>query len=80
MVIINVNIKSMANNDFANGYVRTNGGVFTEIGDMKDYKPTDEEVIDGEGADLYPGFIDAHCHLGMWSDALCFEGDDRRGR
>lgn len=76
MVIINVNIKSMANNDFANGYVRTNGGIFTEIGDMKDYKPTDEEVIDGRGADLYPGFIDAHCHLGMWSDALCFEGDD----
>lgn len=76
MVIINVNIKSMANNDFANGYVRTNGGIFTEIGDMRDYKPTDEEVIDGKGADLYPGFIDAHCHLGMWSDALCFEGDD----
>lgn len=76
MVIINVNIKSMADNDFENGYVRTNGGVFTEIGDMKDYRPADEEVIDGNGADLYPGFIDAHCHLGMWSDALCFEGED----
>lgn len=76
MVIINVNIKSMAESDFENGYVRVNGGVFTEIGDMKDYRPADEEVIDGKGADLYPGFIDAHCHLGMWSDALCFEGED----
>lgn len=76
MVIINVNIKSMAESDFENGYVRVNGGVFTEIGDMKDYRPADEEVIDGKGADLYPGFIDAHCHLGMWSDSLCFEGED----
>ncbi len=76
MVIINVNIKSMADNDFENGYVRANGGVFTEIGDMRDYSPADEQVIDGNGAWLYPGFIDAHCHLGMWSDALCFEGED----
>lgn len=76
MVVINVNIKSMANNDFENGYVRVNGGVFTEIGDMKDYKSADEQVIDGKGAMLYPGFIDAHCHLGMWSDSLTFEGED----
>lgn len=76
MVIINVNIKSMSDNDFENGYVRINGGVFTEIGSMKDYRDADEEVLDGKGAALYPGFIDAHCHLGMWSDALAFEGDD----
>ncbi len=76
MVVINVKINSMAGKDFDNGFVRINGGKFSEIGDMGDYSPADEEIIDGKGAQMYPGFIDAHCHLGMWDDALCFEGDD----
>ncbi len=25
---------------------------------------------------FFPGFIDAHCHLGMWEDAIGFEGAD----
>ncbi len=33
-------------------------------------------VLDAKGAILLPGFIDAHCHLGMWEDALGFEGAD----
>lgn len=33
-------------------------------------------VVDAKGGLLLPGFIDAHCHLGMWEDALGFEGDD----
>lgn len=33
-------------------------------------------ILDAKGAILMPGFIDAHCHLGMWEDALGFEGDD----
>lgn len=35
-----------------------------------------DEVIDGEGNLLLPGFMDAHCHLGMWEDAIGFEGSD----
>ncbi len=76
MVVINVKIKSMANNDIENGFVRITDGKFSEIGDMKKYVPTDETVIDGSGTTMYPGFIDSHCHLGMWNDALTFEGDD----
>lgn len=34
------------------------------------------EAVDAEGAILMPGFIDAHCHLGMWEDAIGFEGAD----
>lgn len=33
-------------------------------------------VLDAGGRDLYPGFIDAHSHLGMWEDAIGFEGSD----
>lgn len=40
--------------------------------------------IDGEGAKsidlsgkfITPGFIDAHCHIGLFEDSLGFEGDD----
>ena len=77
MVIINVKIVSMSEHDSECGFVRCENGVFTDIGDMTGYSPKNgEEVIDGAGLTLYPGFIDAHCHLGMWNDALCFEGED----
>lgn len=33
-------------------------------------------VLEAGGRDLYPGFIDAHSHLGMWEDAIGFEGSD----
>ena len=35
-----------------------------------------DDVIDGERNLLLPGFMDAHCHLGMWEDAIGFEGSD----
>lgn len=38
--------------------------------------PNDEEKYDLSGLTVYPGFIDAHCHLGMWEEGLSFEGDD----
>ena len=76
MVITNVKIKTMSDKDYENGYVRFDNGVFTEIGDMADYVYTIDEVIDGKGLTMYPGFIDAHCHIGMWDDGLTFEGED----
>ena len=33
-------------------------------------------VIDLNGRALLPGFVDAHCHLGMFGNALGFEADD----
>ncbi len=76
MVITNVKIKSMSSKDYENGYVRFENGVFTEIGDMEDYVHHLDDIMDGEGMTLYPGFIDAHCHIGMWDDGLTFEGED----
>ncbi len=34
------------------------------------------EVIDVEGKNIFPGFIDAHTHLGLWEDGIGFEGAD----
>lgn len=42
--------------------------------------PVDEadgaEVIEASGYDLYPGFVDAHCHLGLDGYAVGFPGQD----
>lgn len=77
MIIKNIKIKTMSGKDYENGYVRFNDKI-TYIGDMDDLSPMIEEEIDGNGKTLYPGFVDAHCHLGMWSDCLSMqlEGDD----
>ena len=36
----------------------------------------DVEIIDANGLNVFPGFIDAHTHLGLWEDGLGFEGAD----
>ena len=38
--------------------------------------PEGYTVIDADGATLVPGFIDAHCHVGLWEEGIKFEGDD----
>jgi imidazolonepropionase-like amidohydrolase len=58
------------------GYLRIADGKIAALGKMSEYTPSGEEVIDCSGKTIYPGFIDAHCHIGMWEDGLTFEGDD----
>lgn len=58
-----------------------NGSIFIKDGKIaavgKDLEvPADAEVIDAAGRMITPGFIDAHCHLGMFEDSIGFEGSD----
>ncbi|MFD3158363.1 amidohydrolase [Haloimpatiens sp. FM7330] len=39
-------------------------------------KPENCEIIDAKGGYVTPGFIDAHCHLGMVEEGMGFEGRD----
>ena len=77
-VIENVNIHTMDDNDTVidSGYVKVEDGIIAELGSMSSTHDGADRVIDGEGAELYPGFVDAHTHLGMFEDSLTFEGDD----
>ncbi|MCI5920289.1 MAG: amidohydrolase [Roseburia sp.] len=36
----------------------------------------DAEIFDAEGCEVYPGFVDAHCHLGLQGTAVGYEGED----
>lgn len=38
--------------------------------------PLDAEIIDAKGMYIYPGFIDAHTHMGLWEDGMGVEGAD----
>lgn len=57
------------------GFLSESDGVITAVGCMDDFC-ADGECVDLEGRSVYPGFIDAHTHLGMWENGLGFEGDD----
>lgn len=77
MVIYNAFIRTMADRVIEKGFIRVENGKIAEIGDMSALLDVPaENDINADGLTLYPGFIDAHCHLGMWGDGLGFEGED----
>ncbi len=77
MIIINARIYTMeSESPVENGFIRFHH-IIEEIGEMKDFSNThQDEVMDAQGKYVFPGFIDAHTHLGMFEDSLGFEGDD----
>ncbi|MFI3254060.1 MAG: amidohydrolase [Eubacteriales bacterium] len=59
------------------GFVLMEEGKIKAIGEMKDCPQNDiGEKMDVQGGHIFPGFVDAHCHLGVFGDALGFEADD----
>lgn len=72
-------IKNGTINTITNGIVQEDilieNGKIVEIG-KNIVAPLDAEIIDAEGKYVYPGFIDAHTHLGLWEDGMGFEGAD----
>lgn len=72
-------IKNGTINTITNGVIV--GDVLIEDGKIKEIGedlvvPLDAKVIDAEGKQVFPGFIDAHTHLGLWEDGMGYEGAD----
>lgn len=75
MYIYNVKINTMENLIIENGYVEIGDGKIIKVSKGNPPKTTEND-IDGHGKTLYPGFIDAHTHLGIIGDGVGFESDD----
>ena len=77
MLIINGTVHTMDGPIIENGFVAVSGNKIARVGPMEDCpRDWEGETFDAQGGHICPGFIDAHCHLGMFGDALGFESDD----
>lgn len=74
LLIKNGKIMTMAGETIENGSILIENGKIKDIGQIG--APDGVEVIDAKGNYVLPGFVEAHCHLGMWETAIGFEGDD----
>lgn len=77
MLIVNGTVHTMEGLTIPNGYVAVSGGEIAGTGPMEACPEHWEgERVDAREGHILPGFVDAHSHLGMFGDALGFEGDD----
>lgn len=74
LLIRNGRIKSMKGPEFV-GSILIEGSTIAAIG--KDLEaPIGAQIIEAEGKYVLPGFIDAHCHVGIGEEIYQHEGDD----
>lgn len=76
MLIFNANIHPMEQNEIKSGFVQIEKGKITALGEMSRCPLVTEGDVDARGAQLYPGWVDAHCHLGLLADGLTYDQDD----
>lgn len=72
-LIKNAKILSMAGKDYECGDILVDNGKIKKIGENI---KASCDTYDAKGMWVLPGFIDAHCHVGMWEDKIGEEGDD----
>ena len=76
MLIKNLTIETMsAAGLIRGGWILIENGKISAIGES-DAPEYEGEILNADGLTAYPGFIDAHTHLGIVEDSLDFEGDD----
>ena len=75
ILIKNGKVHTMAGPVLENGCVLIKDGKIAEVAQHID-APAGAQVIDAGGRNVYPGFVEAHCHVGMWESSIGFEGDD----
>ena len=57
-------VKTITGGDIENGQILIDGGKIVAVGQNLDV-PAGTEIIDAAGCIVTPGFVDAHCHIGM---------------
>ena len=76
MLIVNGVIHTMDVGTIASGFVQTQGRSIVRVGPMSELpaEAGSNRVIDAKGGHVLPGFIDAHCHVGLYG--LAAQEDD----
>ena len=75
LCIKNGRIHDMVNPEAYEGDILVDEGKIVKMGQGLEI-PEGTEIYDAAGKDVYPGFIDAHSHLGLDGYGIGFEGQD----
>jgi imidazolonepropionase-like amidohydrolase len=75
LAITNAKIYPVDKPVIESGTVLVKSGKITAVGDDVQV-PANAEIIDAQGKSVFPGFIDAHSHLGLYESSIGFEGSD----
>ena len=78
MYIVNGTIYTMdsQNTMIEKGAIRIRDGILVDIGNIPVEPEAGEEVIDALGGWIMPGFVEAHCHIGIQEEKKGMEGND----
>ncbi len=78
MLIVNGVIHTMDGAPIQHGFVRTDSGRIAQVGQMDSLPPLrkGETSIDANQGHVLPGFLDIHCHLGLFGSGAGERGDD----
>ena len=74
--ITNARVMTMAGKAYETGWVAIEDGKIAAVGEGNPKVSPKDEELDAGGAYLLPGFIDPHCHIGLFEDDLGREGED----
>lgn len=74
LLIKNGMIYTMGKASVLQGDILIDNGKIKAVG--KDLAVDAKQVIDASGYNIYPGLIEAHCHLGLHESSIQFEGND----
>ncbi len=77
-LLYNGKINTITSGIIEDGYIIIEDEKIKDLGETKDFDINNfqGEKVDLEGNLVFPGFIDAHCHLGLSESAIQFEGRD----
>jgi imidazolonepropionase-like amidohydrolase len=59
----------------AGGTVLIDAGKIVSVGERIAI-PSEATVVDAAGKEVFPGFVESHSHVGVWSDGVASEGHD----
>lgn len=82
ILIENAKIYTMNNNNdtYDSGCILVDDGKIVEVVASRQLLENvlidNTKIIDAKGGVVFPGFVDPHCHIGLYEDSIGFEGED----